>query len=551
MDVLPWASSAPVASSTHAKSSSLPSAAKLRHALVTYLNKQREGAAAAETARHYGFAALKLHISSGERVPSVVVNNILQQNLGSSVVACIIGSRHRRRCHERTSGRSSSPAVCCPVSFPSPSPALLSSSLRLGGWAPVDEVVGAEGARLVYIKLRATKTKLSRNWDAISLIFSRDYATSEDESAGTENAEEMALKGAEDVQELMQNSPSAYEPSSQNQNSPIPTRRDPRQTWRLRADACGRRSSAAEAGGGRVRGPAITVEEGSGSLCGACSARPYPHAALRQLSSLRAASRRGEGDRGEVKEAKTEQASPAARVALPLRAGHINPMFQLGPPPRSRRVTVFHARFNAPDPSATRPTARPDGLPRHPGDGGGHHGTSWPSTPPAAPFGRRRLWALRRRGRSRARSPTRTCWPSCGVAAAGRAALVLRTGSAALPQLPGQPVLCEKGTSVSRSWASAVRELPLYRVRDLMGANSRSRHEHELMCELLSRAVEAVRSSAGFVLNRFDALEADDLAATRRDLAGVPVFDVGPLHKLSPASSCSLLQQDRSQQGIE
>lgn len=66
-------------------------------------------------------------------------------------------------------------------------------------------------------QLRATKTKLSRNWDAISLIFSRDYATSEDESAGTENAEEMALKGAEDVQELMQNSPSAYEPSSQNQ----------------------------------------------------------------------------------------------------------------------------------------------------------------------------------------------------------------------------------------------------------------------------------------------------------------------------------------------
>ncbi|KAE8812248.1 DIMBOA UDP-glucosyltransferase BX8-like [Hordeum vulgare] len=79
-----------------------------------------------------------------------------------------------------------------------------------------------------------------------------------------------------------------------------------------------------------------------------------------------------------------------------------------------------------------------------------------------------------------------------------------------------------------------------------MGANSSSRHQHELMCKLLSRAVEAVRSSAGFVFNPFDALEADDLAATRRDLAGVPVFAVGPLHKLSPASSSSLLQQDRS-----
>ena len=61
-----------------------------------------------------------------------------------------------------------------------------------------------------------------------------------------------------------------------------------------------------------------------------------------------------------------------------------------------------------------------------------------------------------------------------------------------------------------------------------------------------ARAVEAMRSSAGFVFNPFDALEADDLAATRRDLAGVPVFAVGPLHKLSPASSSSLLQQDRS-----
>lgn len=86
-----------------------------------------------------------------------------------------------------------------------------------------------------------------------------------------------------------------------------------------------------------------------------------------------------------------------------------------------------------------------------------------------------------------------------------------------------------------------------------MGANSSSRHEHELMCKLLSRAAEAMRSSVGFVFNPFNALEveADDLTATRRDLAGVPVFDVGPLHKLSPASSCSLLQQDRSQQGIE
>ncbi|KAI5015602.1 hypothetical protein ZWY2020_056992 [Hordeum vulgare] len=118
-----------------------------------------------------------------------------------------------------------------------------------------------------------------------------------------------------------------------------------------------------------------------------------------------------------------------------------------------------------------------------------------------------------------------------------------------LPQLRGHPVLYHKGYLPVRAESqldAPVRELPPYRVRDLMGANSNSRHEHELMCKLLSRAVEAMRSSAGFVFNPFDALEANDLAATQRDLAGVPMITVGPLHKLSPASSSSLLQQDRS-----
>ena len=59
-----------------------------------------------------------------------------------------------------------------------------------------------------------------------------------------------------------------------------------------------------------------------------------------------------------------------------------------------------------------------------------------------------------------------------------------------------------------------VRELPPYRVRDLMSVTG-SRHEHDLVCKLLARAVEAVRSSAGFILNTFDALEAADLAGTR------------------------------------
>ena len=65
------------------------------------------------------------------------------------------------------------------------------------------------------------------------------------------------------------------------------------------------------------------------------------------------------------------------------------------------------------------------------------------------------------------------------------------------------------------------------------------------MCKLLSRAVEAVRTSSGFILNTFDALETDELAMVRQDL-GLPVFDIGPLHKISPAASSSLLLQDRA-----
>ncbi|KAL6656717.1 hypothetical protein ACP70R_004497 [Stipagrostis hirtigluma subsp. patula] len=58
--------------------------------------------------------------------------------------------------------------------------------------------------------------KVIKNWDAISLIFSRDHAaTSEDVSTGAENGQEMARKVPEDVHEVTANSPSTSAPSSQ------------------------------------------------------------------------------------------------------------------------------------------------------------------------------------------------------------------------------------------------------------------------------------------------------------------------------------------------
>jgi len=87
-----------------------------------------------------------------------------------------------------------------------------------------------------------------------------------------------------------------------------------------------------------------------------------------------------------------------------------------------------------------------------------------------------------------------------------------------------------------------VAELPPYRVRDLMHIGEPG---HHLMPELLARAVAAVNISSGLILDTFDALERRELDRLRRDLA-VPVFDIGPLHKLSPDGDSSLLRQDRS-----
>ena len=223
--------------------------------------------------------------------------------------------------------------------------------------------------------------------------------------------------------------------------------------------------------------------------------------------------------------------------------GHINPMFQLAGLLHARgfAVTVFHASFNAPDPShhpAYDFVPVPEGLP-----------AAGPGTVVEtlehilalngsleAPF-RERLSAL-------LEAPGAGDEVACLVADAhlltlvGVArrlavpALVLRTGSAAcFRNFVANPMLCDRGylpVSAESQLDAPVRELPPYRVRDLMGADSSSRHGHDLMCKLLSRAVEAVRASAGFLLNTFDALEAADLAR----LAGRAGPGVGALHQL-------------------
>jgi len=236
--------------------------------------------------------------------------------------------------------------------------------------------------------------------------------------------------------------------------------------------------------------------------------------------------------------------------------GHINPMFRLAGLLHARgfAVTVFHTHFNAPDP-ARHPQYRFVPVP---------DGTSGPA-PVAIEDVVAQILALTGACESEFRDRLAAVLEeysrdavACLIADAhllpifevtaklAVPTLALRTGSAAcFACFLAYPMLFEKGyLPVKESQRDMpVSELPPYRVRDLMvflGDDDRGS-----LRELLARAVTAVKVSSGLILNTFDALERRELEGLRRDLA-VPVFDIGPLHKFSPAGDSSLLHQDRS-----
>ncbi|KQK05383.1 DIMBOA UDP-glucosyltransferase BX9 [Brachypodium distachyon] len=245
--------------------------------------------------------------------------------------------------------------------------------------------------------------------------------------------------------------------------------------------------------------------------------------------------------------------------------GHINPMFRLAGILHARgfAVTVFHTQFNAPDP-ARHPEYRfvpvpvaedcDKGVVSGPGAGEGIDGVVSHilalNAASESPFLDRLRAVLEEYSRDAV-----SCLVVDGhllsmVHVAARLALpslVLRTGSAACfscflayPSLIAQGYLPLQGSKWKME--DEVSELPPYRVRDLMRLG-----KHELTRELLARSVAAVDASAGLILNTFDALEQPELAKLRRDLGGgIPVFDVGPLHMLSPSAgaSSSLLRAD-------
>ncbi|KAF8757366.1 hypothetical protein HU200_010881 [Digitaria exilis] len=235
--------------------------------------------------------------------------------------------------------------------------------------------------------------------------------------------------------------------------------------------------------------------------------------------------------------------------------GHINPMFRLAGVLHSRgfAITIFHTHFNAPDPSR-HPEYRfvpvADGM------------SSATTVPVAiedvvaqilaltaaceAPFRDRLAAVLDEYSKDAVACliadahllPIFTVATSLAVPT-----LALRTGSATCCAcFLAYPMLFEKGY-LPRDMP--VKELPPYRVRDLIILGDDEDERGGQARELVARAVASVKVSSGLILNTFDALERHELEGLRRDLA-MPVFDVGPLHKFAPAGDSSLLRQDRS-----
>lgn len=88
--------------------------------------------------------------------------------------------------------------------------------------------------------------------------------------------------------------------------------------------------------------------------------------------------------------------------------------------------------------------------------------------------------------------------------------------------------------------------MPPLRVSDLFDPSKY--FNEEMANKILALSTETTTNSSGTVVNTFEALETPELRSVRDELgATIPVFAIGPLHKLtSNGDRSSLLDQDRS-----
>ncbi|KAM0885515.1 hypothetical protein ACQ4PT_030301 [Festuca glaucescens] len=235
--------------------------------------------------------------------------------------------------------------------------------------------------------------------------------------------------------------------------------------------------------------------------------------------------------------------------------GHINPMMQLADVLHSRGfdITVFHVAFNAPDPAGYRfvpvGTGVPSGDLLPTGSNADFAGALLRMNERLqAPFEDILREVLEEEERPPACLVVDSNFRGMQLVAErlGVPTLVLRTGGAAcLVAYMAFPALCDKGVLPPQDESRLDMisdDLQPLRLRDMVFSATTP---HETMSTCLQRIVESARNSSGLIINTFNDLEDANLRKIT-DGAGVPVYAIGPLHKISAGAQSSLLAQDRT-----
>ncbi|EAZ39244.1 hypothetical protein OsJ_23668 [Oryza sativa Japonica Group] len=212
--------------------------------------------------------------------------------------------------------------------------------------------------------------------------------------------------------------------------------------------------------------------------------------------------------------------------------GHLSPMLQLAGALHARGLaaTVLHTAYNAPDEAA-------------------HPELAFVAVPSADAIARA-LAAAPRDGIAKIMAvKSRHRGVRKAAAELGLPTIVLHTGSAAAFRLfRSYAMLREKGYLPAKESElnRPVEEMPPLRVSDLFDPSKY--FNEEMANKILALSTETTTNSSGTVVNTFEALETPELRSVRDELgATIPVFAIGPLHKLtSNGDRSSLLDQDRS-----
>ncbi|GMH30574.1 hypothetical protein Nepgr_032417 [Nepenthes gracilis] len=123
--------------------------------------------------------------------------------------------------------------------------------------------------------------------------------------------------------------------------------------------------------------------------------------------------------------------------------------------------------------------------------------------------------------------------------------LVLRTSNASsFLAIAALPLLRQKGYLAVQGTQSEVLvpELPPLKVKDIPSIRSSN---PEVFYQLTTWMCKEIKASYGLIVNTFEELEDLAIAIVRRDFQ-IPIFAIGPFHKIVPAASSSLLAPDKS-----